>query len=63
MGMKIYTNELGHMAKMATMPIYSKKNNLLKSSPPEPIEQWPWNLVCSMGYPSTAKIVQMRILG
>ena len=25
MGMKIYTNELGHMTKMAAMPIYSKK--------------------------------------
>ena len=25
MGMKIYINELGHMTKMAAMPIYSKK--------------------------------------
>ena len=24
MGMKIYTNELGHLTKMATMPIYGK---------------------------------------
>ena len=24
MGMKIHTNELGHMTKMATMPIYGK---------------------------------------
>ena len=24
MGMKIYTNELGHMTNMATMPIYDK---------------------------------------
>ena len=29
MGMKIYTNELGHMTNMATMPIYGK--NLKKS--------------------------------
>ena len=35
-GMKIYTNELGHMTKMATMPIYGK--NLKKSSSPEPID-------------------------
>ena len=33
MGMKIYTNELGHMTSMATMPIYGK--NLKKSSPAE----------------------------
>ena len=32
--MKIYTNELGHMTKMAAMPIYGK--NLKKSSSPEP---------------------------
>ena len=35
--MNIYTNELGHMANMAAMPIYSK--NLKKSSSPEPIGQ------------------------
>ena len=33
MGMKIYTNELGYMTNMATMPIYGK--NLKKSSTPE----------------------------
>ena len=33
--MKIYTNELGHMNKMAVMPIYGK--NLKKTSSPEPI--------------------------
>ena len=33
--MKIYTNELGHMTNMATMPIYDK--NLKKSSTPEAI--------------------------
>ena len=36
MGMKIYTNELGHMTKMAAMPIYCKN---LKKSSPEPIDQ------------------------
>ena len=35
--MKIYTNELGHMTKMAAMPIYGKK--LSESSSPEPIDQ------------------------
>ena len=32
--MKIDTNELGHMTKMAGMPIYGK--NLKKSSSPKP---------------------------
>ena len=36
MGMKTYTNELGHMTNMAAMPIYCK--NLKKSSSPEPID-------------------------
>ena len=36
LGMKIYTNELGHMTNMAPMPIYGK--NLKKSSSPEPID-------------------------
>ena len=33
MGMKLYTNELGHMTNMATMPIYGKnlKNLLLQN--------------------------------
>ena len=35
MGMKIYTNELGHTTNMAAMPIYDK--NLKKSSSREPI--------------------------
>ena len=33
--MKIYTNELGHMTNMTTMPIYGR--NLKKSSTPEAI--------------------------
>ena len=36
-GMKIYTNELGHMTtNMAAITIYGK--NLKKSSSPEPID-------------------------
>ena len=60
-GMKIYTNELGHMTKMAAMPIYGK--NLKKSSSPEPIDQWPWNLVCSIVYASTTKVLQIMTPG
>ena len=60
-GMKIYTNELGHMTNMAAMPIYGK--NLKKSSTPEPINPWPWNLVCSIMYGSTTKVVKIMTLG
>ena len=35
MGIKIYTNELGHMTNLAAMPIYGKN---LKKSSPEPID-------------------------
>ena len=52
--MKIYTNELGHMTNMATMPIYGK--NLKKSNSPEAIDRWPRNLVCSIVYASTTKV-------
>ena len=59
--MKINTNELGHMTKMAAMPIYGK--SLKKSSSPEPIDQWPWNLLCSIVYVNTTKIVQKFLPG
>ena len=58
MGMKIYTNEKGHMTKVAAMPICGK--NFEKSSSPESIDRWPWNLVCSIRYLSTTKIIQME---
>ena len=35
--MKINTNELGHMTKMAAMPIFGK--NLKKSSSPKAIDR------------------------
>ena len=59
-GMKIYTNELGHMTNMAAMLIYGR--NLKKSSSPEPMDRWPWNFVCSIVYASTTKIVQIITL-
>ena len=59
-GMKIYINELGHMTNMAAMPIYGKN---LKKSSPEPIDRWPWNLVCSIVYGSSTKVVQIMTLG
>ena len=49
------------MTNMAAMPIYGK--NLKKSSSPEPIDQWPWNLVCSIVYGSTTKAFQFMTLG
>ena len=53
MWMEIYTNELGHM----TISIYDK--NLKKSSSLEPIDQWPWSMVCSIVYGSTTKVVHL----
>ena len=40
--MKIYTNELGHMTKMAAMPIYGKnlKNPLLQKQLTNDLESW-----------------------
>ena len=60
-GIKIYTNELGHMTNMTAMPIYVK--NLKKSSSPKSIDPWPWNLVWSIMYGSTTKVVQIMTLG
>ena len=36
---------------------------LKKSSFPEPMDRWTWNFVCSIGYASTTKIVQIMTLG
>ena len=49
------------MTKVAAMPIYGK--NLKKSSSPEPIDIWPWNLVYSIRYLSTTKNIQKMTLG
>ena len=49
------------MTNMAAMPIYGK--NLKRSSFPEPIDPWPWNIVCSIMYGSTTKIIQTMTLG
>ena len=57
MEMKIDINFLGHPNNM---PIYGK--NLKTSSSPEPKDRWPWNLVCSIVYASTTKIVQIMTL-
>ena len=59
--MKMCTIELGHITKMAAMLIYGK--NLKKSSSPDTIDQWPLNLVCSIVYGSTTKVVQIMTLG
>ena len=41
-------------------PLNLKPTNQSSS---EPIDRWPWNLVCSIRYLSTTKIVQMMTLG
>ena len=40
--MEIYTNELGHIANMAAMPIYGKnlKNHLLQKQQTNDLETW-----------------------
>ena len=60
-GTKVCSNGPDHMTKMAAMPIYGK--NLKKSSSLEPKGWCPWNLVCSIGYSSTTKFVQMMTQG
>ena len=60
LGKKNCSNGLGHMTKMTAIPIYGK--NLKKSSSPEPIDWWPWNLVCSIVYASTSKVIQIITL-
>ena len=58
---KVCSNGSGHMIKMAAMSISVK--NLKKSSSPEPKGWWPWNLVFSIVYSITTKIVQLMTLG
>ena len=60
-GMKVSLNSPGYMTNMAAISIYG--NNLTKSSSLEPKGRWPWRLVCSIGYSSTTKFVQMLTLG
>ena len=59
-GIKVCSNGLCHMTNMAAMSIYGK--NLKISSSLEPKGQWPWKLVCSIGYSSTSKFVQIMTL-
>ena len=54
-GTKVYINGLGHMTKMAAMPIYGK--NLKKSSSPEPEVLWSWNMAFSIGDSSSTKVI------
>ena len=49
------------MTNMAAMPIHGK--NLKKSTSSEPIDWWTCNLVCSIVYASTTKIIQIMTLG
>ena len=54
-GMKVRSNGPGHMTSMI--------KTFKKSSSLEPNSRWPWKLVCSIGYSSTTKFVQMMTLG
>ena len=54
------SNGPGHMTNMAAMPIHGKN---VKNFSLEPKVWWPRKLVCSIGYSSTTKFVQMMTLG
>ena len=57
---KIYTSCTGHMTKMATAPIYDKKNfkYLLEAK-----GQWLWDLVCSIWDVGPTRCAQIMKLG
>ena len=58
--MKIYINELGHMTNMAAMPIYGKNlEKIFFSRTNRPMTR---NLVCSIVYASTTKLIQIMTL-
>ena len=59
-GMKVCSNVLVHMTKMASRPIYGK--NLQNSPSLEPRGRWHWKLVYNIWYSSTAKFLQMMTL-
>ena len=61
-GTKVWSIGLGHMTKMAAMPIYGKILKK-KSSSLEPKGRCPRKLVWSIGYSSTTKFVQTMTLG
>ena len=60
-GMIDCSNGPGYMISMAAMSIYGR--NFKKYSSLEPKRWWPWKLVCSIGYSSSTKFVQMMTLG
>ena len=67
-----HVSTISNISSKATGPIVSKFHMVTWPTwPPHPymvksfkkIDQWPWNLVCSIKYSSTTKIVRMMILG
>ena len=61
MEIKIYTNQLGHMTNMAAISIYDTNLKKIFFSR----ANWPMtlNLICSIVYVSTNKVVQLMTLG
>ena len=60
-GTKVWSNGLGHMTKMAAMPIYGKnsKSHLLRNQKVDDLEKF----VCCTGYSSAAMFIQIMTLG
>ena len=46
MEVEIYQHDAYHMTKLTAMPIYGKIKTIQKSSSLEPVNLFPWNLVC-----------------
>ena len=61
MGMKTCINELGHMTKMAAMPIYGKKTLKIFFSRTNGLMAL--NMGCSIRYSSSTKSVHSMTLG
>ena len=60
MGMKIYTNEYGHMIKVAAMPIYCKnlKNLLFQNQLTDDLEIW-YVALCARVLPRLFKLLPL----
>ena len=58
-GTKVYSNGIGHMTKMAVIPIYGKNKKNSSSLEPEKTLKVVYSIKCS----STTKFFQMMTLG
>ena len=60
--MQVYINGLGHLTKMAAVPIYVKNHKKALFSL-EPVDRFQHNLVCSIGDSGPSKFISIMTLG